>query len=307
MPQEASILVTLRDQYSPGVRTMREANSGFGRSLDETRQRAQAYQTRLSSLVEQQGKLQVELVDAKRALKEAESAYKATGGGSGRRGPGQRQRKYEALNVVMRETVQASKDTQSALRDLEGQQRQTVQSGSGTSVLSALGKAGLLDMAGDVALGLRQPGGGFRLWLRSGRRGVLRDLWRAIGSGHGFPAWGQWALRWARLSAAAWACSRAVPRPHRPGRRVQAILFGPLRYPAGRRGGEPKRRRGNRLPARAGRDCLQPAPGRRDRGPVPGGSAQTGGGHPHGVRGSDQHVPRPGPPGSGTPRSGCWN
>ena len=152
MPQEASILVTLRDQYSPGVRTMREANSGFGRSLDETRQKAQAYQTRLSSLVEQQGNLQVELVDAKRALKEAESAYKATGEAADAEALASAKEKYEALNVVMRETVQASKDTQNALRDLEGQQRQTAQSGSGTSVLSALGKAGLLDMAGDVAL-----------------------------------------------------------------------------------------------------------------------------------------------------------
>ena len=143
---EASILVTLRDQYSPGVQTMRSANSGFGKSLEETRQKAQAYETRLAALVKQQGQLQVELVDAKKALKEAETAYKATGDAADADALASAKEKYEALNTVIKETAQASKDTQNALRELEGRSRQ-----SGNSMLSALGQAGILAMAGNAA------------------------------------------------------------------------------------------------------------------------------------------------------------
>lgn len=149
---EASILVTLRDQYSPGVQAMRSANSSFGKSLEETQQKAQAYQTRLSGLVKQQGELQVQLVDAKKALKEAESAYKATGEAADADALASAKEKYEALKVVMKETVQASKDTQNALRNLESQSSSlSRQSGSESGLLSALSQAGLLKMAGDAA------------------------------------------------------------------------------------------------------------------------------------------------------------
>ena len=148
---EASILVTLRDQYSPGVQAMRSANSGFGKSLEETQQKAQAYQTRLAGLVKQQGELQVQLVDAKKALKEAESAYKATGEAADADALASAKEKYEALNTVMKETVQASKDTQNALRNLESQSSSlSRQSGSESGLLSALSKAGILSMVGSA-------------------------------------------------------------------------------------------------------------------------------------------------------------
>lgn len=148
---EASILVTLRDQYSPGVQTMRSANSGFGKSLEETRQKAQAYETRLAALVKQQGQLQVELVDAKKALKEAETAYKATGDAADADALASAKEKYEALNAVIKETTQASKDTQNALRELEGQNSRMSRQSGGSSMLSALGQAGILAMAGNAA------------------------------------------------------------------------------------------------------------------------------------------------------------
>ena len=149
---EASILVTLRDQYSPGVQAMRSANSGFGKSLEETQQKAQAYQTRLAGLVKQQGELQVQLVDAKKALKEAESAYKATGEAADADALASAKEKYEALNAVMKETAQASKDTQNALRELENQGSSlSRQSNSETGMMSALSKAGILSMVGSAA------------------------------------------------------------------------------------------------------------------------------------------------------------
>lgn len=148
---EASILVTLRDQYSPGVQAMRSANSSFGKSLEETQKKAQAYQTRLAGLVKQQGELQVQLVDAKKALKEAESAYKATGEAADADALASAKEKYEALNAVMKETAQASKDTQNALRNLESQSSSLSRNGgSGAGIMSSLGQAGLLNMVGDA-------------------------------------------------------------------------------------------------------------------------------------------------------------
>ena len=55
MPREASILVTLRDNYSAGVQAMRQANQDFGKSSDEVSRKLQGYETRLESLVKQQG------------------------------------------------------------------------------------------------------------------------------------------------------------------------------------------------------------------------------------------------------------
>ena len=150
MGKEASILVTLRDQYSPGVQAMREANSGFGRSFEDVQQKARAYETRLDGLIKQQSKLQVELIDAKKALKDAEKAYKETGEAADADALASAREKYEALNAVMKETVQASKNTQTALRDLEGQNsRMSRQSGGG--MMAALGQAGAWSMLGDVA------------------------------------------------------------------------------------------------------------------------------------------------------------
>lgn len=143
---EASILVTLRDQYSPGVQAMRSANSGFGQSLDETRQKAKAYEARLDALVKQQSKLQADLVGAKNALKDAEKAYKDTGDAANADALASAREQYEALNVVIKETAQASKETQTALRELEWRSSQ-----SGRSMLSALGQAGILAMAGNAA------------------------------------------------------------------------------------------------------------------------------------------------------------
>ena len=153
MPSEASILVTLRDQYSAGINTMRSANDNFGRSADQVSQQLRSYQTRLNALVEQQGKLSAELIDARKELKKAEKAYRDTGEAADAEALNQARQKYEALKIVMNETTQASRNTQNALRELDGQQRRSGGgSGSGaTSALAALGKAGLGQMAGDAA------------------------------------------------------------------------------------------------------------------------------------------------------------
>lgn len=153
MPSEASILVTLRDQYSAGINAMRSANDNFGRSTDQVSQQLRSYQTRLNALVEQQGKLSAELIDARKELKEAEKAYRDTGNAADAEALNQARQKYEALKIVMNETTQASKNTQNALRDLEGQQRRSGRGfgGSTGTGLAALGKAGLGQMAGDAA------------------------------------------------------------------------------------------------------------------------------------------------------------
>ncbi|OUQ61683.1 hypothetical protein B5E56_01580 [Flavonifractor sp. An112] len=132
---------------------MREANSGYGKSFDEVQQKAKAYETRLDGLIKQQSQLQVELVDAKKTLKDAEKAYKETGSAADADALSSAKEKYEALNTVMKETVQASKNTQTALRELEGQGSRLSRQNGGTSggILSTLGQAGAWSMLGDVA------------------------------------------------------------------------------------------------------------------------------------------------------------
>lgn len=154
MPRQASILVTLRDQYSPGVQTMRSANAGFGKSLEETRQKAQAYQSRLEGLVKQQSQLHVQLTDAKRALKEAERAYQQTGDAADAKSLEAAREKYEALNIVLKETAQASKDTQNKLRELEGQGSRLGGSTGLEKLAGGLAASGLLNQMGGAVSAL---------------------------------------------------------------------------------------------------------------------------------------------------------
>lgn len=162
MSREASILLTLRDQYSPRLQQLRSANADLGREFETLRQRAQAYETRLSGLIQQQGRLQVELADAKRALKEAEKAYRDTGSAADAEALSRATERYESLRTVLRETTEASRDTQNAMRELENQADRLARQDSGSlntgaaggssgGVLRALGQAGAWNMLGDVA------------------------------------------------------------------------------------------------------------------------------------------------------------
>ena len=69
MPKEASIVVTLRNEYSAGVQAMRQANQDFGRSNDELSRKLQSYDIRLQALVEQQGKLTVKVAEARKEMR----------------------------------------------------------------------------------------------------------------------------------------------------------------------------------------------------------------------------------------------
>lgn len=150
---EASILVTLRDNYSAGIQAMRQANKDFGVSTLETSQKLRTYDIRLKSLVEQQGKLSVKLVEAKKELNEAAKEYRKTGDAANAEALNQAKQKYEALKVVINETARASKITQSAMRELENQSSSlsSRKTGGESGILSALSQAGLLKMAGDAA------------------------------------------------------------------------------------------------------------------------------------------------------------
>lgn len=149
---EASILVTLRDNYSAGIQAMRQANKDFGVSTLETSQKLRTYDIRLKSLVEQQGKLSVKLVEAKKELNEAAKEYRKTGDAANAEALNQAKQKYEALKVVINETARASKITQSAMRELENQSSSlsSRKTGGESGILSALSQAGLLKMAGDA-------------------------------------------------------------------------------------------------------------------------------------------------------------
>ena len=162
MSREASILLTLRDQYSPRLQQLRNANADLGREFETLRQRAQAYETRLSGLVRQQGRLQVELADAKRALKEAEKAYRDTGSAADAEALTRATERYESLRTVLRETTDASRDAQNALRELENQADRLARQESGNpdpdttggssgGILRALGQAGAWNLLGDAA------------------------------------------------------------------------------------------------------------------------------------------------------------
>lgn len=154
MPREASILVTLRDNYSAGVQAMRQANQDFGKSSDEVSRKLQGYETRLESLVKQQGQLSVELADARPWAAGGGKAFRATGDAADAEAVDKARQKYEGLKIVMKETADASRVTQNAMRQLNNQNLDmaAVQAAPAASAppWPALGKAGLGQMAGDA-------------------------------------------------------------------------------------------------------------------------------------------------------------
>lgn len=155
MPKEASIVVTLRNEYSAGVQAMRQANQDFGRSNDELSRKLQSYDIRLQALVEQQGKLTVKVAEARKEMREAEKAFNKTGSAADSQALDAATQKYNALKTVLKETADASRVTQNAMRQLNNQNLDMGGGSGGTggigTALAALGKAGLGQMAGDAA------------------------------------------------------------------------------------------------------------------------------------------------------------
>ncbi|MGO5114177.1 tape measure protein [Candidatus Avoscillospira sp. LCP25S3_F1] len=158
---EASVVATLRDAISPELIRMEQANDNFNDSLDETQRQAQQYSRRLSQLLEGQSRLQTSLSAARRELREAERAFRATGDAMDEARLEEANEEYNRLATTLSSVRQAANDTRRALYDLtEVESRRngnnpspnpSPDSAAGDSLLSRLSAAGATALVGDLA------------------------------------------------------------------------------------------------------------------------------------------------------------
>lgn len=115
---EASIAMTVRENFIEKINAMREAGGRFSKELDEIEERANAYGDRMDALAEQQASLQVQLVNAQKALAAAKKAYKEAGEGADPEDMKKAQTNYDNLRESLRYLQNASSTTRRGFTEL---------------------------------------------------------------------------------------------------------------------------------------------------------------------------------------------
>lgn len=167
---DVSIAVTLKDQYSPGVKAMQSANKAFDKSLDEVNEGIRQNDQKILALRKSHAELKTQLDAASNALSAARKEYKQSSSPENFQGLKEAHERYEQLKESVQNTAEQMRQARKANRELNEelgrmQNRVTESDGSGSrtmgaeslrtsqsGVLSRLGQAGLWKAAADMAL-----------------------------------------------------------------------------------------------------------------------------------------------------------
>lgn len=120
---DASVVLKLLDQLSPGLSAVRRASEQTEKSFDELAGKVSALQTKNKGLNESYAALQTQIVDAKKAVTEATKAYKESGDEASRTNLQKAQEQYKGLTDQMQAYKAASADTRKEIRELQNEMR----------------------------------------------------------------------------------------------------------------------------------------------------------------------------------------
>lgn len=167
MAEEVGIVMSLYDRVSPTLKAIAGNSKAFDKSLDELEASLKAYDKAQESLVKRSANLKKSLAEADQEVKNAQKSYKKLNDEVSKKALDEAIDRQAELRRELTETESAlranakSYDTlyENARKAANGVQTVTVASskaenraGSGsTGILSALGQAGLISMAGDAA------------------------------------------------------------------------------------------------------------------------------------------------------------
>lgn len=146
---EASIVLKLLDQLSPGLSAVRRATDQSGKSFDDLAAKVTALRQKNDALNKNYSELQTRLLDARRAVQEATKAYKDNADEVNRTNLQQAQEQYKTLTDQLNDFRSASADTRKEIRELQTEMRKMDTGGGGStgwggalrSVASQLGSA----------------------------------------------------------------------------------------------------------------------------------------------------------------------
>lgn len=167
MAEEVGIVMSLYDRVSPTLKAIAGNSKAFDKSLDELEASLKAYDKAQESLVKRSANLKKSLVEADQEVKNAQKSYKKLNDEVSKKALDEAIDRQAELRRELTETESSLRanakayDTlyENARKAANGVQTVTVASskaenraGSGsTGILSALGQAGLISMAGDAA------------------------------------------------------------------------------------------------------------------------------------------------------------
>lgn len=153
---DASIAVSLKDLYTSGVKSMTDRTKAFSKEADTMIGRLRDLGAKQDELVRKQSKLKTSLEDARKELNQAQKAYKANSDEINRTNLEKATEQFENLQEQLRsfrdESSRVRREASQLQSDLSKMEnRAGGTGGTSGSVLGALGKAGLLNMAGTAA------------------------------------------------------------------------------------------------------------------------------------------------------------
>lgn len=153
---DVSIMITGKDNLSSVLKKLSETTNNYKKDLN-------GLDDRLQVLTKTQGNLAAELTESKKALSDAQKAFRATGDEADKMRVAMEQTKVEGIKQKMRavsaEMKSTERDMQSLTSSASKMDTQLSQVGTTTAkglsdTMSALAKAGLFGMVGNAAGGL---------------------------------------------------------------------------------------------------------------------------------------------------------
>lgn len=160
MADSISIVMKMNDDISGKLKSIASTSKGVSKEFETLQNRADALGKRYADFNQQAAKTAAEALDVKRSMDEAAKAFKETGDEADRVRFQQLREEYQALTDSAKTYSDEAKKTQKAMRETYDQVRKLDDGSSGSgssrgmtgsSLLGTLGKAGLLNMAGDAA------------------------------------------------------------------------------------------------------------------------------------------------------------
>ncbi|MFR5862424.1 MAG: hypothetical protein ACLUES_12550 [Flavonifractor plautii] len=166
MAEEVGIVMTLYDRVSPTLKSIAGSSRAFDKSLDELEASLKAYDKAQTELVGHSANLKKAIAETDVKVREAQKSYRKLKDETSKGALDDAIDEQARLRRELSDTETAIKENSAAYQDLYKQARNAASAiskvdnragagggadGSGASMLAALGKAGLGQMAGDAA------------------------------------------------------------------------------------------------------------------------------------------------------------
>ena len=159
MPEEVGIVMKLYDQVSPSLKSIAGNTKAFDKDMDDLEASLKAYDKAQTVLTDRLASLKKEMAENSLKVKEAQKAYKSLKDETSKGALDDAIEEQVRLRREMAETTAVINSNAAAYKNLyreastaaSTESRLSNRADAGGGILSALGKAGLMDMAGDAA------------------------------------------------------------------------------------------------------------------------------------------------------------